>query len=130
MVEWLEEQWKALKTNEVWGLWKESFPIISGLTKETGIFEDEQLLIKLTWLLDTIGAKFGHDFKRMLNINATDANTGTFSRFTEKTNTFDDFAEISVASSSLPGIFPSTKWFDKVFIDGGVIYGADLSSAV
>ena len=130
MAEWLKEQWHMLTTSEVWGLWNDPQPIIDGITKESGVFDDGLLEVKMDSILNQLGDMFGPTFKRMINIDAMDANTGTFTKFTEKTNTYNEFGEITIASSSIPFVFPATKWGNSVFIDGGVVYSADLSSGV
>lgn len=81
-------------------------------------------------MFDKLAERFGRTFKRMFNIDATDANSGTISHFTEENIGWDEFVESSIASSSIPAVFPSTKWKGKVFFDGGVIYSADLYSGV
>ena len=77
-----------------------------------------------------LGEKLGKTFKRKFNIDATDANTGTFTHFTHETIAWDQFVKASIASSSIPGVFEATKWGDKVFFDGGMLYSADLASGV
>jgi predicted acylesterase/phospholipase RssA len=66
----------------------------------------------------------------MFNIDATDANTGTFTHFTEQNTSWDQIVEAAMASSSIPGVFPSTKMNGKVYFDGGVIWTADFSSGI
>jgi len=97
---------------------------------ESGILSDVRLTPYLQAIVDDLSKRFGPTFKRLFNIDATDANTGTFTHFTDKSITWDELVEASVASSSIPGVFPTTLWKGKVYYDGGVIWTADLSSGV
>ena len=66
----------------------------------------------------------------MIRVDAMDAISGSLIGFTEKDVEWKDFAKVNVASASLPGLFPATKWGEWLFIDGGVIWGANLAGAV
>lgn len=59
-----------------------------------------------------------------------DANTGSFVGFNEKTTTYDGFNVASLASSSIPGAFSPTQVGPYVLFDGGMVYSANLVSAV
>ena len=81
-------------------------------------------------VISDITKLYGNSFKRMITVEAMDINSGMLIPFTEKNVAFDDFAKVVKASASLPGVFPATKWGEWLFIDGGVIWGANLASAV
>ena len=76
-------------------------------------------------------------FNRMVYIDAQDAITGSIIPFSEKTTPYDQFSDVVLASSSIPGVFPATVYPDArapsgkfVFIDGGVVWGAPLAGAI
>jgi hypothetical protein len=130
LVEWLATAWASLHTKEVFTLWSGLDPIGKGIFEETGVVDDSPLMTYLNGVLKEIGDAHGHKFQRMINIDAMDAITGNLIPFTEKTVAFDDFAKVAVSSASLPGLFPARKYNDWLFIDGGVVWGADLARGV
>jgi hypothetical protein len=130
LVDWLSTTWAALHTKEVFTLWPGLDPIGHGIFDETGVVDDAPLLVKLAAILKDIGDAHGHGFQRKINIDAMDAISGSLIPFTEADVPYDDFAKVAVASASLPGLFPARKFGDWLFIDGGVVWGADLARGV
>jgi predicted acylesterase/phospholipase RssA len=130
MVEWLTDHWRSLHTKDVFHLWDKWDPIIHGIFKESGVFDDHPLSVLMNEILKDIGDKYGNSFKRMITIEAMDAISGSLIPFTEKTIDYLDFAKVVLSSASLPGVFPATKWGDWLFIDGGLVWGANVVSAV
>ena len=116
--------------NEVFSLWNVKDPIRDGIFNETGIFNDKPLSNLMHDVLMELGDKFSHEMQRMITVQAMDANTGALISFTEKDVAYDDYSEVTIASASLPGLFPSYHWNPWVFFDGGVVYGANIISAV
>jgi predicted acylesterase/phospholipase RssA len=66
----------------------------------------------------------------MLVVAAVDAGTGEFVAFTEKNTEAKDLPHAIVASASVPFIFKAAKWFDRVLIDGGSVWGTNMQSAI
>jgi len=130
LVDWLSTTWKSLHTSEVFTLWSGYDPLGKGLFHESGVVDDAPLLVKLADILKEIGDAHGHTFQRMINIDAMDAISGNLIPFTEASVSYDDFSKVAVASASLPGLFPARKLDDWLFIDGGVVWGADLARGI
>lgn len=130
LADWLTEAWRHLHTKDVFKLWSGWDPIRKGLFEESGVLDDGPLTNKMNEIIAEVGALNSNDFERMIRVDAMDANSGSLIGFTEKDVAWKDFAKVNVASASLPGVFPSTKYGDHVFIDGGVVWGANLAGAV
>ena len=130
LIQWNSDKWRTLKNTDVFKLWDVKDPIRDGIFNESGIFDDKPLSNTMHDVLMELGDKFSHQMQRMITVQAMDANTGALISFTEKDVSYDQYSEVTIASASLPGLFPSYKWGDWVFFDGGVVYGANLISAV
>ena len=56
-------------------------------------------------------------------------NTGEYLTFDEKTP-LEDFADVILASASIPMVFPSVPYKDHLLMDGGTVWNTNLVSAV
>jgi predicted acylesterase/phospholipase RssA len=66
---------------------------------------------------------------RKLVVSAVDVNTGKYVTFDESTP-FEDVSTVVAASSSIPFLFPPTKYGEHLFMDGGPIWNTNMVSAV
>ena len=68
--------------------------------------------------------------ERRFAVTATDLNTGDSIAMTQENTTIDTIAQSCVASGSLPVVFPPQQMNGYVFMDGGMVWNVNLSSAV
>mmetsp|Transcript_9993 Transcript_9993/g.15122 ORF Transcript_9993/g.15122 Transcript_9993/m.15122 type:complete len:120 (+) Transcript_9993:438-797(+) len=66
----------------------------------------------------------------MVNVMATDIDTGVLYQFTEKNLPYDDFYQAVMASTAYPVAFPFYRWNNHTFVDGIVEFGPDLPTAI
>jgi len=79
-------------------------------------------------LLTGIFNKFG-SVKRKTVVASADVNTGKYVTFDE-TMPFSDLPLLTVASASIPFIFPHRHYGDHILMDGGTVWNTNLISAV
>lgn len=79
--------------------------IVTGLTRESGVFDTTPLYNFLT----TVFESFGNIIKRKFVVSCADVNTGNYITFNE---TVSDPAKAVLSSSSIPFAFPHQVWPD------------------
>lgn len=99
--------------------------IITGLLKESGVFDTTPLHNYLQSVFDA----FGNIIRRKFVVSCADVNTGNYITFNE---TVSDPAKSVLSSSSIPFVFPHQVWKDEGYVcmDGGTVYNTNLVSAV
>jgi len=97
MVDTLTDLWANLHDKDVYKNWP--IPIVEGITKKSGVYNDAPLLKFLREIKDKYKT-----LKRKTVVSAVDVNTGTYHLFNE---TEIDPAKAAVSSSSIPFVFPN-----------------------
>ena len=71
------------------------------------------------------------EYGRRTTIGAANVNTGEFHTFDQKNTSIHDLYRASVASASIPTVFPPYNW-DGVglFMDGGTINNVNIAGAI
>jgi len=123
----MTENWQNLKEKDVFKQWK-PLGIITGLDKESGVFDDSPLHDFIQNVYDD----FGDELKRKITVSCADVNTGNYIVFNE---TSTDIPKSVVSSASIPFAFPHQVWempdgSQIVCMDGGTVYNTNLVSAV
>eukprot|EP00347_Sterkiella_histriomuscorum_P008922 403343227 len=122
MTEWLGDLWKGLKTSDVYEPWTLGW--VSGLTTQRGLYNNFNL--KQTLAKDL--KPFGKVAKKLV-VSAVDVNSGKYITFDE-TMPFSDLPTAVLASSSIPFLFPPTKFQGHLLMDGGTVWNTNMVSAV
>ena len=122
MSEWLVDTWLSLTDDKVYVNWPNGF--LQGLTTESGVFDNTPLLNLLTSFFNQFGS-----LKRKTVVASADVNTGEYVTFDE-THPFSDLPLLTVASASIPFIFPHRHYGDHILMDGGTVWNTNLVSAV
>jgi predicted acylesterase/phospholipase RssA len=102
-----------------------------------GLVDSKPLLETLKQHLGEWSVELPHDLIRNISIGATNDHTGAFDRFNEtmfvgKHGEVDinSLATFAMASSALPGFFPSVEINENFYSDGGILVDLDVSEAV
>jgi predicted acylesterase/phospholipase RssA len=98
--------------------------IVNGLMFKSGIYNNEPLLNLLTSAFKSLGS-----VKRKLVVASVDANTGRYVTFDE-TQPIEKLAFYTVASASIPFIFPHRNDGANVLVDASVVWNTNLGSAI
>lgn len=125
MISFMENILENIKTENVYTLWDE--PIMDGLLRQSGVFNNTPLLTFLTDILNKEIDLEGE--KRRIVVSAVDSNTGNTITFNEQ-GLKDLFPTQIKSSCSIPFIFPTVKLDKMVLIDGGASYGVNIISAI
>lgn len=124
MTEWLSGQWASLVNSDVWVLRDELNPI-NWLLKEPSILNDDPALALLREIVSYKG-----EIARRFTVGAVDTNTGDFIAMDQTNTVYEDLAQASLSSGSIPAVFPPQHLNGNVFMDGGTVWNTNLSSAV
>ena len=66
-----------------------------------------------------------------MTLAAVDVNTGKYTEFDQTNIEFSELPDASVASASIPLVFPPHIWSGKgVYMDGGTVYNINMEGAV
>ena len=127
MSEWLQDEWNALTTHQVWKWWPGG--PVAGFHEQS--FMDDNPLLEF---LGSVFAEFPEGTKRTAMIGTVNANDAEYKRWFLDEIPKDQFVEMGpkacVSSASLPGLFIPTQIEGGVYIDGGTAMGLDATSAV
>ena len=123
MTEWLSEQWASITTDDIWTL-REGNPH-QLLFKDPSFLDDNPALNTLKRIVAYQGA-----INRRFVVSAVDVNTGDYIAMTQENTVYEDLAQSSLSSGSIPVIFPPQKLKDYVFMDGGTVWNVNLNSAI
>ena len=63
-------------------------------------------------------------------MGAVNVGTGVFTEFNQTNTDFSEAPDASVASASIPGVFPPHEWNGNYFMDGGTVMNINILSAV
>ena len=114
--------WFNISSSKIYEEWP--LGILDGLFFHSGILSVEPLK-KL------INEHFTRNISRKFSFGSTNANNGTFKRFTEN-NVFsrEDHINAILASSAFPIIFPKVNFENTSYIDGGVLSNLDVAGGI
>lgn len=99
MSEWLSNYWATMTTHEVWTLRQGSARDL--LFKEPSFLDDDPALATLNDIVSDQGT-----IARAFTVSAVDTNTGDYIAMTQDNTTFDNLAQSSLSSGSIPVVFP------------------------
>jgi len=117
-------KWRELKGyGDIYASW-DSWGIIHGLLKETGLYTTSPLKAFLTNIL----ANF--TLQREFVLGATNVETGDYEAFDVSLFEKKDYVDSVMSSSAFPFIFPNVNFQNKTFMDGGVKFSLDIPSAI
>lgn len=122
MSEWLQTTWLSLTDASVYVNWPGGF--VQGVTTESGVFDNTPLLNLITGFFTQFKT-----LKRKTVVSSVDVNTGQYVTFDE-THPYSDLPLLTVASASIPFIFPHRHYGDHILMDGGTVWNTNLVSAV
>ena len=113
-----------MKNSDVWQNW--TLSIAEGLTVKAGLLDNSPLAA----FLKNVSKDFA-DYGRRVTIAAANVDTGEYHTFNQHNTSIHDLYKASVASASIPGVFPPFNW-DGVglFMDGGTINNVNIAGAV
>lgn len=124
---------EQLSSDAVQGLWLnlngssnviKNWPggVIEGITFRSGLYDTSPLLAYLTTTVKTAPT-------RTTIMGSTSLNSGLYRTF-KNLNTLSDWLKVTMASSAIPGIFPTRTYNNDVFTDGNVVYSMDIFSGI
>jgi len=116
-------EWTTVNASVMFREWPGG--VLQGLLAESGLFDNSQAL-------DLVKGILSPGFKdRKFTVGASALESGEYVTWDESTP-LDEFAQATVASGSIPGVFPFQfiKSKNLSFVDGGAIMGVDVSSAL
>lgn len=122
MSEWLETTWLSLNNSAVYVDWPGGFA--QGLTTESGIYDNTPLLNLVTGFFTQFKT-----LKRKTVVSSVDVNTGEYVVF-DDSHPYEDLPYLTVASASIPFIFPHRHYGNHILMDGGTVWNTNLVSAV
>jgi predicted patatin/cPLA2 family phospholipase len=96
--------------------------VIQGITLESGLYDTTPLRNFLT-------ANVVKNLTRTTIIGVTNLNTGKYNTFTNR-NSIPDWITTTMASSAIEGVFPTVKYQNDVFGDGGAVLSMDVMVGV
>lgn len=70
------------------------------------------------------------DFGRRVSVGAVDHNSGDFVEFNQYNTSYYDFAQASLSSGSIPGVFPPQHFKGYILMDGGTVWDVNINSAI
>ena len=120
--QWLSDTWNNMKTSDVWQYWE------TGLTDGFNYPSFVNTAPGLAFLKKTFGQFRG--YKRKVSVASVDAGTGEEITFDEKNTTWADFPQATLASSSVPGIFPPQYFKGRYMVDGMTAWNTNVESAI
>ena len=124
MASWLCDLWSNLKTSDVWQDW--TLGKLGGLSIKQGVVDNSPLLA----FLRNVISEF-ESFERRVTLAAVDVSTGKYTEFDQKNIQFSELPNASVASASIPFVFPPHEWPGKgIYMDGGTVYNINIEGAV
>ena len=123
MTEFLSEQWAELSSPDIWKLRPGTPKDL--LFNEPSFLDDSPALQTIRDIMAYKGS-----IARKFVVTAVDANTGDYVAMTQKDTTYEDLAQSSMSSGSIPVVFPPQLLKEHVFIDGGTGWGINLPSAI
>eukprot|EP01132_Coremiostelium_polycephalum_P001127 gene1127-1432_t len=110
------QKWLSITKEDVYKDWKGG--VIEGLLLKNGIFDTSPLR---NYLNTNLNVEQLINSNRVLNIGSTCISTGDFQIFNKTT---PDIITAVMASSAIPGLFPSIEMGGQTYVDGGVSYMA------
>jgi predicted acylesterase/phospholipase RssA len=123
LAEFVTSSWSALSRPDVWREWPDG-GVIAGWGRHSGLLDsspERDLLERL------VNATAVRSSGRRLLIGSTRLNDGELVIFNE---TFSDIHTAVMASSAIPGVFPTVQIGEHQFVDGGVNQRAPVNSGV
>ncbi|KAL0479224.1 hypothetical protein AKO1_008060 [Acrasis kona] len=120
---YLEKTWLNTRASDVWKHWFPGGPL-EGLFLKSGVLDSSPMQAYIKKNVDLEKTKASG---RTINIGATCLDRNTFVLFNE---TFVDFHTAVIASSSIPGIFPTISINGENYVDGGIEYMTPVSDAI
>lgn len=97
MTEYLSESWYNIMTTDIWTARPD---YARNILKESSVFDDAP---GLQTIKDIMSIK--NDFGKRASVSAVDVNSGQFVEFNQKNTIYSDFAQASISSGSIPGVF-------------------------
>lgn len=121
----MSDIWASLQQDDLYVQWMQPAVVgmVHGVLNESGIFDTSPFYKKTKEVFEQYGSKI----YRKVVVSAVDTNSGTFTDFNE---TYPDYPQAVVASSSIPVIFPTAQFDDTWYTDGGVVFGVNIHSAI
>lgn len=118
----MNEVWHSLTNNsQIYEEWPDANLLEAILTKPS-LFTNQPLV-------DLVHSILTGPLKRKVSVGTTNLNAGKFELLNETLGTYD-FAEATVCSSAIEGVFPYQNFLNKSFGDGGAIMNLDPFTAV
>lgn len=123
MSEWLSDQWAMISNKDVW-IPRDGGPV-DWFTNEPSLLNDDPALALLRELVS-----YKNEIARRFTVGAVDVNTGDFIAMNQDNTVVEDLAQAALSSGSIPAVFPPQHLNGHLFMDGGTVWNANLSSAV
>ena len=98
MTEWLSNTWVTLLNSDVWA--RRTGSIYDLFMKEPSLLNDDPALQTLKDLTNQKGS-----IARRFTVSAVDVNTGDFIAMNQENTVFEDLAQASLSSGSIPAVF-------------------------
>lgn len=119
---WLIDLWHKMSADVIYSNWPGW--IIEGAFFRKGLYNN-------TRFMDFLAEHVHRDtLYRKVVVGATNAQNGTFVRFTEKIGVKELMFDAARASSAFPGFFQSVEYKNMTLIDGGVLINLDIAGAI
>ena len=116
-----------MRTSDVWIEYPEG--PLKALTSRPSLIDTSPFISYLTGILSD--ERLSGGYKRDFTIGTVNVGTGEFTTFNKENITFgEELATAAVCSSSIPAVFPPTKFKDSYFMDGGTVWDVNISSAI
>ena len=93
------------------------------MTYESGILDNTPLLDLVTGFYNQFKT-----VKRRTVVSAVDVNTGEYVLYNQ-TMPYEDLPLLTIASGSIPFVFPHRHYGDRILMDGGTVWNSNLVSA-
>lgn len=111
MASWLVNLWRPLKRTDVYSSFKGG--IIQGLLYQKGLFDNNNARQLLKKFITTTP-------KRKVSIGTCNLKSGLLKRYKEDLS-LPDIIEATIASSSIPTIFPYSTFDSEIYVDGSAV---------
>lgn len=122
MAEYISDRWHEILNSDVWIMWDD--PVKQGF-KNGGILNDAPAL---DLMKSVISVK--SEYAKRVTICTNDVNVGEWYCYNQTNSNYEDLYNISMSSSSIPGVFPPQHFEGHVFMDGGTQWDVNFYSAV
>ena len=122
--EFLSDQWASMTNEQLFSL--------NGYNPVKWIFSEPSVL-DTTKTIETLNRIYGYTggvIQRDFTVSAVDANTGEYIAMNPTNTPFENLAQSSMSSASIPVVFPPQHLNGYVFMDGGTVWDLNLDSAV